>query len=350
MANDKAIAFQVTQGPGQHTLRNSVEPSCELSVAQSAGHAKTMDHLLPAYASTSRLSPSSSSLLSLQAACERAITASKSKSTGGITRVPSSVSRPCVSFAITIIRSACCKKKTPFRHYPCHRRGGIRTRCYQRLVAAEPRKRPIDRRSSPFTRQRSRGTGCPAIRGQRTSDRSRRSCGGNGGRTRRHFCRLRDVYLLHRVRRRSRYAAQNHLGGPASWHKRYVPWQFGVDYDVVGRGSGQKVFDEQSDVRDMLRRQTATQWVIVSTGMFTSFLFEPAFGVVDLEHGKVHALGSWHNRLTITTSDNIGRLTAVASRMNRTPRTRSSVSRGIRSPTLGLPTWWSSTLAGAWTG
>jgi hypothetical protein len=35
--------------------------------------------------------------------------------------------------------------------------------------------------------------------------------------------------------------------------ERYVPWQFGVDYDVVGRGSGQEVFDEQSDVRDMLR-------------------------------------------------------------------------------------------------
>lgn len=93
--------------------------------------------------------------------------------------------------------------------------------------------------------------------------------------------------------------------------KRYVPWQFGVDYDVVGRGSGQEVFDEQSDVRDMLRGQTATQWVIVSTGMFTSFLFEPAFGVVDLEHGKVHALGSWDNRLTVTTSDDIGRLTAA---------------------------------------
>lgn len=93
--------------------------------------------------------------------------------------------------------------------------------------------------------------------------------------------------------------------------KRYVPWQFGVDYDVVGRGSGQEVFDEQSDVRDMLRGQTATQWVIVSTGMFTSFLFEPAFGVVDLEHARVHALGSWDNRLTVTTSDDIGRLTAA---------------------------------------
>ena len=93
--------------------------------------------------------------------------------------------------------------------------------------------------------------------------------------------------------------------------KRYVPWQFGVDYDVVGRGSGQEVFDEQLDVRDMLRGQSATQWVIVSTGMFTSFLFELAFGLVDLEWGRVHALGSWDNRLTVTTSDDIGRLTAA---------------------------------------
>ena len=93
--------------------------------------------------------------------------------------------------------------------------------------------------------------------------------------------------------------------------KRYVPWQFGVDYDVVGRGSGQDVFDEQLDVRDMLRGQAATQWVIVSTGMFTSFLFEPAFGLVDLERGRVHALGSWDNRLTVTTPDDIGRLTAA---------------------------------------
>lgn len=93
--------------------------------------------------------------------------------------------------------------------------------------------------------------------------------------------------------------------------KRFVPWQFGVDYDVVGRGSGQPVFDEQSDVRDILRGQSATDWIIVSTGMFTSFLFEPAFGLVDLEGGTVHALGSWDNRLTVTTSDDIGRLTAA---------------------------------------
>lgn len=112
------------------------------------------------------------------------------------------------------------------------------------------------------------------------------------------------------------------VGGPGTQRKiteaalqagveRYVPWQFGVDYDVVGRGSGQEVFDEQSDVRDMLRGQSATQWVIVSTGMFTSFLFEPAFGLVDLERGRVHALGSWDNRLTVTTSEDIGRLSAA---------------------------------------
>ena len=93
--------------------------------------------------------------------------------------------------------------------------------------------------------------------------------------------------------------------------KRYVPWQFGVDYDVVGRGSGQEVFDEQLDVRDMLRGQSATDWIVVSTGMFTSFLFEAAFGLVDLEQGRVNALGSWDNRLTVTTPDDIGRLTAA---------------------------------------
>ncbi|MFB9915781.1 NmrA family NAD(P)-binding protein [Gluconobacter kanchanaburiensis] len=74
------------------------------------------------------------------------------------------------------------------------------------------------------------------------------------------------------------------VGGPGTQRKitsavlkagvdRYVPWQFGVDYDVVGRGSGQPVFDEQSDVRDMLRCQSATRWIIVSTGIFTSFRF-----------------------------------------------------------------------------
>ena len=105
--------------------------------------------------------------------------------------------------------------------------------------------------------------------------------------------------------------------------KRYVPWQFGVDYDVVGHGSGQPVFDEQADVRDILRGQSATEWVIVSTGMFTSFLFEPAFGLVDLERPKVHALGSWENRLTVTTSSDIGRLTAAI--LAHEPRIRDEV-------------------------
>ncbi|MFC3559507.1 aromatic alcohol reductase [Pedobacter jamesrossensis] len=92
--------------------------------------------------------------------------------------------------------------------------------------------------------------------------------------------------------------------------KRYFPWQFGVDYDVIGRGSAQDLFDEQLDVRDRLRSQHKTEWVIISTGMFTSFLFEPSFGVVDLANSTVHALGSWKNAVTVTTPEDIGKLTA----------------------------------------
>jgi len=92
---------------------------------------------------------------------------------------------------------------------------------------------------------------------------------------------------------------------------RYFPWQFGVDYDIIGRGSSQPLFDEQLDVRDMLRNnQHSTAWTIISTGMFTSFLFEETFGAVDLNHGIVRALGSWDTEVTVTTPQDIGNLTA----------------------------------------
>lgn len=92
--------------------------------------------------------------------------------------------------------------------------------------------------------------------------------------------------------------------------EHYIPWQFGVDYDIVGRGSGQQVWDEQLDVRDMLRAQTRISWTIISTGIFTSFVFIPAFGLVDLESRTVRALGDWDNTLTTTTPEDIGHLTA----------------------------------------
>jgi len=97
----------------------------------------------------------------------------------------------------------------------------------------------------------------------------------------------------------------------ASGVKRYIPWQFGVDYDLIGRGSPQDLFDEQLDVRDLLRAQSQTEWVIISTGMFTSFLFDPAFGVVDLRAGQVNALGSLETSVTVTTPEDIGALTAA---------------------------------------
>ncbi len=92
--------------------------------------------------------------------------------------------------------------------------------------------------------------------------------------------------------------------------KRYFPWQFGVDFEIIGRGSAQDLFDEQLDVRALLNSQTATKWVIISTGLFTSYLFEPFFEVLDLENKSITALGSWDTAVTVTTPDDIGKLTA----------------------------------------
>jgi hypothetical protein len=91
---------------------------------------------------------------------------------------------------------------------------------------------------------------------------------------------------------------------------RYFPWQFGVDFEAIGRGGPQDIFDAQLDVRELLRSQDKTEWVIISTGMFMSYLFEPDFGVVDLEKSEVHALGSLDTAVTLTTPDDIGLLTA----------------------------------------
>ncbi|KAK9795658.1 hypothetical protein SCARD494_04629 [Seiridium cardinale] len=92
--------------------------------------------------------------------------------------------------------------------------------------------------------------------------------------------------------------------------RRYFPWQYGIDYDVVGAGSSQDLFDEQLEVRSLLRAQSATDWVIVSTGLFMSFLFAPGFGPVDLESRVLRGLGSWDTPVSVTTPRDIGRIVA----------------------------------------
>jgi len=92
--------------------------------------------------------------------------------------------------------------------------------------------------------------------------------------------------------------------------RRYFPWQFGVDFEVIGRGSPQDIFDSQLDVRELLRFQDETEWVIISTGMFMNYLFEPDVGMVDLENDTVNALGSLDTTVTVTTPKDIGSLTA----------------------------------------
>ncbi|KAJ0108787.1 hypothetical protein J7T55_011278 [Diaporthe amygdali] len=91
---------------------------------------------------------------------------------------------------------------------------------------------------------------------------------------------------------------------------RYFPWQFGVDYEAIGEGSAQDLFDEMLQVRRLLRSQTRTTWTIISTGLFMSYLFISDFGVVDIENKIIRALGSWENRVTVSTPRDIGRLTA----------------------------------------
>ena len=90
----------------------------------------------------------------------------------------------------------------------------------------------------------------------------------------------------------------------------YLPWQFGMDYDVIGRDSSQDLFTEQLDVRGLLRAQDRTRWVIVSTGLFMTFLFNPSFGVVSEDKDTVTALGSWDNLITVTAPQDIGSVVA----------------------------------------
>ncbi|KAJ9617046.1 hypothetical protein H2200_000767 [Cladophialophora chaetospira] len=100
----------------------------------------------------------------------------------------------------------------------------------------------------------------------------------------------------------------------------YVPWQHGVDYDTIGRQGGQGMFSEQIDVRDLLRSQRTTDWIVLSCGIFMSFLFEEFWGVVkrlppDEDGGKekvqVTALNSWDDVLTVTSAEDIGTCTAA---------------------------------------
>ncbi|KAL4954706.1 hypothetical protein BDW69DRAFT_183268 [Aspergillus filifer] len=101
-------------------------------------------------------------------------------------------------------------------------------------------------------------------------------------------------------------------GIPSAKLARYISWQSGVDYDIIGRGSAQGLFDEQLDVRDLIRSQELTKWVIISTGVFTLFLFERSFGVVHLRQGRnvIMALGGWDGTASLTGARDIGAVMA----------------------------------------
>lgn len=90
----------------------------------------------------------------------------------------------------------------------------------------------------------------------------------------------------------------------------FFPFQFGMDYDMIGEGNSEGLFDEMLEVRELLRGQDRIGWTIVSTGLFVSYLFLPGFGLVDLKTRIVRALGSWDNKITVSTLDAIGTMVA----------------------------------------
>ena len=93
----------------------------------------------------------------------------------------------------------------------------------------------------------------------------------------------------------------------------YFPWQYGLDYDAIGPKGGNGLFAEQCQVRDLLRSQSTTQWVILSVGIFTSFIFEDFWGVVNKHDDgtvKVTALNSLYDSFTTTAAEDIGKAVA----------------------------------------
>ncbi|KAI9871227.1 MAG: hypothetical protein M1823_008511, partial [Watsoniomyces obsoletus] len=83
------------------------------------------------------------------------------------------------------------------------------------------------------------------------------------------------------------------------------------------------LFAEQYHIRELLRSQKKTQWIVVSNGIFTSFIFEEFWGVVaklDTDKIKVTALNSWDDWITATTARDIGKCTAELVLNDKEPR------------------------------
>ncbi|KAK3297251.1 uncharacterized protein B0H64DRAFT_440724 [Chaetomium fimeti] len=80
--------------------------------------------------------------------------------------------------------------------------------------------------------------------------------------------------------------------------RRFLPWQFGVDYAVFGAGEGGGVEGRGNGVDGGV------------DGAVYEFLFLRGFGVVDLKGRVVRGLGAWGNRVTVTDVEGIGRAVA----------------------------------------
>lgn len=93
---------------------------------------------------------------------------------------------------------------------------------------------------------------------------------------------------------------------------RYVPWQFGVDYEVLSQGPLRNIVEEQVQVRALLRSQEATSWIIVSSGIFMSALLDHnELGIKSFNKNKLRALGSWDTQITTTDMEDVASITTA---------------------------------------
>lgn len=93
---------------------------------------------------------------------------------------------------------------------------------------------------------------------------------------------------------------------------RYIPWQFGVDYDVLSQGPLREIVEEQVQVRTLLRSQNHTSWIIVSSGIFMSDLMNhEGLGLMISRNNKFRALGSWDTHITTTDMWDVASITAL---------------------------------------
>ena len=95
--------------------------------------------------------------------------------------------------------------------------------------------------------------------------------------------------------------------------QRFIPSDFGSDYEVIPRGAAQyEGFAQPKLAIHEAVRQSGLGWTFIAKGWFAEVLFGPPLMGVDMATRTVTAPGSFDTSTTVTALGDIGRLTAAA--------------------------------------